>query len=131
MIPAANLSKDKKRLLALYAGLSEGGRESLFAFAEFLRQREDKRPQPPAAPAIEPTEIPRPAGESVVAAIKRLSRSYHMLDRSKILTETSSLMTAHLMHGRGAESVIDELETLFADAHRQQFGERANGGSGR
>lgn len=57
--------------------------------------------------------IPRPEEESVVAAIKRLSESYHMLERSALLTETSSLMTAHVMHGRTADEVIDDLEALF------------------
>ena len=34
--------------------------------------------------------------------------------RKELLTESSSLMSAHIMHGRAASAVIDELEALFA-----------------
>lgn len=53
-----------------------------------------------------------------MGAIRRLSESYSMIDKSLLLTETSSLMTAHLMHGRDASDVIDELEVLFAEKHK-------------
>ena len=36
-----------------------------------------------------------------------------MLDRSKMLNETSSLMTQHVLNGRAATEVIDELEIMF------------------
>jgi hypothetical protein len=36
-----------------------------------------------------------------------------MIDRAKILHETSGLMTQHLVHGKAARDVIDELEGLF------------------
>jgi predicted DNA-binding protein (UPF0251 family) len=36
-----------------------------------------------------------------------------MVDRAKILHETSSCMTAHLVHGKPAAQVIDELEAMF------------------
>jgi hypothetical protein len=73
----------------------------------------------------EPDTITRPAQETVVGAIKRLSLSYHMLDRRRMLDETSSLMAAHVLNGRPARDVIDELEALFArhyDAYRDRFG---------
>ncbi|AKH20200.1 hypothetical protein [Sedimenticola thiotaurini] len=114
LLPTQNLSDEKRKLLKLYSALSEQDKLSLLAFAEFLLQRsvpdaeENKPTQLP-----EPKPIPRPEGESVVGAIKRLSESYHMLERSALLTETSSLMTAHVMHGRSAAEVIDELEALF------------------
>ena len=63
---------------------------------------------------LEPERIPRPKEESVVGAIKRLSHSYFMLDRSAMLNDTSSLMGAHVLQGRPASEVIDELEALFA-----------------
>ena len=115
-----NLSKDQRRLLKLFNALEQPERASLLAFAEFLGQRdsvagnEDKSDIP-----AEPLQIPRPEGESVVGAIKRLSSSFHMLDRSVLLTETSSLMTAHLVHGRSASDVIDELERLFTKQYEQ------------
>lgn len=60
-----------------------------------------------------PADIPRPESESVVAAIRRLSQTFPMLDKEALLHETSALMTAHLMQGRGAVEVIDELEIVF------------------
>jgi hypothetical protein len=44
--------------------------------------------------------MPRPSQESVVAAIKRLSKTYEMLDRGPMLNETSALMSAHVLQGR-------------------------------
>jgi hypothetical protein len=63
----------------------------------------------------------RPAEESVVAAIKRLRRTYPMLDGGSLLNETSALMAAHVLQGRPAAEVIDALEALFSarfDAYR-------------
>jgi hypothetical protein len=129
MLPVNNgvLPPDKRKLLNLYDQLGEADRHALFAFVEFLAQRQgtaeaqDGKGQEPVG---KPIEIPRPAEETVIGAIKRLSRSYHMIDRSAILTETSSLMTAHLVHGRETDRVIDELETLFFKAYSEQFGEQ-------
>ena len=48
-----------------------------------------------------------------------------MLDRSRMLNETSSLMTQHVIHGRAAGEVIDELEQLFRrhyERFREEFG---------
>ncbi len=114
-----NLPVEQRRLLQLFKGLAAEDRASLLAFAEFLGQRgvAEDNPDLPA----EPIPIPRPEEESVVSAIKRLSSSYHMLDRSELLTQTSSLMTAHLIHGRAAIEVIDELEELFANHYRKHL----------
>ncbi len=46
-----------------------------------------------------------------------------MLDKDKILTETSSLMTQHVVQGRDVVEVIDELELVFErhyDAFREE-----------
>jgi hypothetical protein len=102
-----------RRLVRLFRALAPSDREALIAFAEFLASRAQGQSRG-EAPAAEPEPIPRPAEESVVAAIKRLSRSYHMLDRTALLTETSALMAAHVLNGREAQAVIDELEALFA-----------------
>jgi hypothetical protein len=37
-----------------------------------------------------------------------------MLDRRRLLNLTSSRMTQHILHGRPAVEVIDELEQVFA-----------------
>lgn len=108
----------ERELVELFRRLPPTGQESLFAFAEFLvvRSGADEGPAP------EPKAIPRPEKESVVGAIKRLSESYHMLDRSKMLHETSALMAQHVMQGREAVAVIDELEIVFRRHYERQFG---------
>ena len=95
--------------------LGDDAREQLLAFAEFLLQRGTTTGP---AEAIEPQPIPRPDQETVVAAIRRLSATYSMLDRKALLNETSSLMSAHVLQGRPAVEVIDELEALFEARYR-------------
>lgn len=108
LIPESG-QKPQKRLLEIFGRLPEAERKSLLDFAEFLAGRCE-----PAAPvSLEPAQIPRPKEESVVAAIKRLRETYHMLDHSSMLHEASGLMAQHVMSGRPAEEVIDELEALF------------------
>lgn len=111
-------SADERRLLKLFKGLAPSDRETLLAFAAFLAQRPGSGAGEPAP--REPLPLPRPATETVVGAIKRLSRTYEMLDRGPLLNETSGLMSAHVLQGRPAAEVIDELEALFA-RHYQAY----------
>ncbi len=124
---AENVTKtDEKRLRDILKRLPEAQARTLLEFAEFL----DARTVQPAAgsglavaepPAVlAPGDIPRPPQESVVKAIKRLAVTYPMLDRSKMLNETSTLMTQHVIQGRDATEVIDELEVLFR-SHYEKF----------
>ncbi len=49
-----------------------------------------------------------------------------MLKKNAMLDETASLMSEHILKGRSAESVIDELERLFKkryDEFCQQSGD--------
>ncbi len=85
----------------------DAGREMLLEYAEFLAQR---RPRPVERT---PQEIPRPEKETVVAAIRRLTETFPMLDRAQLLSETSGLLAQHIVHGREAREVIDELELMF------------------
>jgi hypothetical protein len=100
--------KTERRLLDLVAQLPEAKAQALLEFAEFLVSRHGDTLETTA-----PLDIPRPDKETVVKAIKRLSATYPMLDRAKMLNETSVLVTQHVMHGRNAVEVIDELEILF------------------
>jgi hypothetical protein len=99
----------EKRLLAIVRELSEADAGSVVAFAEFLQQRSDAAPR--EIPLLQLIE--RPAQESVVKAVKRLAATYPMVDRAKMLNETSVLVSQHVMQGRDAVEVIDELEILF------------------
>ena len=116
-----NTDSDAKRLQQCYDALADDERRTLLDFAEFLVSRSE--PQDNVVD-ITPRHIPRPEDESVIAAIKRLSDVYHMLDRSKMLHETSGLMAQHVLQGRDAVEVIDELETLFQSFYEKQFGEQ-------
>lgn len=108
-------SAQERRLLRIYRTLESESQETLLAFAEFLAQRNDARPSAAERVAVaEPVPEPRPAQETVIAAIKRLRRSYPMLDGGTMLQETSQLMAAHVLQGREAAAVVDELEALFA-----------------
>ncbi len=104
------------QLLKLFRELSEGDRKTLLDLGEFLLSREVAEDSDEIAA---PTHIARPASESVVAAIKRLSESYSMLDKSTVLNETSSLMAQHIMQGRSAPDVIDELERVFREKYEK------------
>lgn len=110
----------EKRLAEILRRLPAEHRILLVEFAEFLASRAG----PPAEVVPEPTPIPRPDEESVVKAIKRLMATYHMLDRGKLLHETAHYMTQHVVHGRPAVEVIEELEKMF-DGHYRSLKDRA------
>jgi hypothetical protein len=109
----------KRRLIKCLAQLSAADRDTLLAFADFLVQRTHSEPSPKSQ-FCAPVLLPRPSQETVIGALKRLSQTYPMLERNTLLNDTSSLMSAHVIQGRSAESVIDELETLFAQ-HYQTY----------
>jgi hypothetical protein len=104
------MTAEERRLLRAFRALPDTQRHGLMDYAEFLVERVSPLEQ---AMPLAPLEIPRPEKESVVKAIKRLRQTYPMIDRAKILHETSALMTQHLVHGKAAAEVIDELEGLF------------------
>lgn len=108
--PPGRANGEERRLLRFFRALAPADRDTLLAFAAFLAARAPEADPGPRAPQT----LPRPPQESVVAAIRRLSQTYPMLERSALLGEASSLMSAHLLQGRAAADVIDELEALFA-----------------
>lgn len=85
----------------------------------------DRPPAPTLESAPEPTPQPRPERESVIAAIRRLTLTYPMLDRGPMLHQTAALMSAHVLHGRSAAAVIDELEALFLRQYQDARARRA------
>ncbi len=110
-------SSDDRKLLKIFHRLSPQDKESLQAYSEFLLARAATVSK--EEPLVEPEIIPRPDEESVISAIKRLTQSYPMVDKSTMLNETSALMTQHVMQGREASSIIDELESLFTDGYQR------------
>jgi hypothetical protein len=122
----------KDALIQLLERLPPADLVTVTRFAEFLLQRPADAPaavpaagveMPAPADIPEPETIERPAGEKVVAAVRRLSKSYYMLDKKQMLGVTSDLVTQHLLQGRDAVEVIDELELLFAQHYRKLKGE--------
>ena len=113
MLTQTGRGGSERQLAKLYRSLGPEDQDTLLAFGEFLALRGTANSQEAQGP-LEPEQIERPRDESVVGAIKRLSRSYYMLDRGAMLNDTSSPMGAHVLQGRPVGAVIDELEALFA-----------------
>jgi hypothetical protein len=104
----------EEQLLALLRRLPQEQVEQLIEYAEFLLERHGSAEESlPTGELPSPEDIPRPPQESVIQAIKRLTASYPMLERRALLDETSMLMTQHILGGRAAVEIIDELELLF------------------
>jgi hypothetical protein len=106
--PGQNLNADERGLLKSFRALDAGDRDTLIKFAEFLASHKSD-PQPLGLPK----PIPRPQKESVVAAIRRLSDTYCMLDKDAMLHEVSAMMAEHVLQGKPAADVIDVLEQTF------------------
>ncbi len=113
------MTKAEKKLLAIFNDLDKNDCNSLLSYAEFLLEKAKKEGRFIEASIDEPVIIPRPSEERVVAAIKRLSATFPMLKKDTMLNETASLMTQHLVQGRAAVEVIDELEILFQNRYKE------------
>lgn len=111
--PKIPLPPDQQRLLTLFRQLAAPDQHNLLAYAEFLLSRTAQDAHPAVDEVPPPLVIPRPESESVVAAMRRLAETFPMLDKDALLHEASGLMTAHVMQGRPAADVIDELEVIF------------------
>ena len=105
------MNKTESKLLNIFSDLDKDDQNSVMSFAEFLLEKEKQDGR--LVVFDQPIVTPRPKEERVVAAIKRLSNSYPMLKKNSMLNETAALMSDHILKGREAEDVIDELETLF------------------
>ena len=108
------MNKGEKQLLNLYRDLPQAAQSNLLDFAAFLADRYPPQTQT----ALEPVDIPRPSEESVIAAVKRLSATYPMLNKETMLHETSALVAQHLVQGRDVIEVIDELEEIFLQRYQ-------------
>lgn len=108
------MTSDEKRLLQAFGRLGDEQQERLIAFAEFLVAG-----APGERGGAGPVPLPRPAEESVTLAIRRLVRTYPMLDRRRLLGDASRFLAQHALDGRPAGPVIDELEAVFAAHYRR------------
>jgi hypothetical protein len=115
-------NNDETRLLAVFRALAASDRHALQAYAEFLAVRSGAIGTESAEEPLQPA--PGPQDESVVMAIRRLTRSYPMLDRRKLIGQTSQLMAEHALQGRAAAEVITELEVVFEAHYRKTILQR-------
>jgi hypothetical protein len=118
--------KEEGKLLELFGQLTSEQQDKLIAFAEFLTVGAQEGPA-----ATEPVAIPRPAAETVTMAIRRLVRSYPMLDRRRLMGEASQLLAQHALQGRSSAAVIDDLEALFSQQFEQHKSEGERRGTPR
>ena len=114
---------EERQLRAVLGALTDAEVTSVLDFAQYLRDRRSTAPNPSA----EIVEIPRPEDESVIAAIRRLTKTYPMLDRSTVFNEASSLMTRHVVQGESREETIDRLEALFQSRYISLQAKSASG----
>ena len=108
------VENNRKKLRALLDSLSDTQINSLLDFASYLTAGSTGEQEPEV---MGPVEISRPENESVIEAIKRMKSTYPMLDPQAMLPQTADLLSQHVMQGRAAEQVIDDLESLFKSAY--------------
>ena len=108
------MKRDAKALADLFNTLDKDRQQSLFDYAEFL-QTKGGNVQDIGAPV----EVPRAENETVVGAIKRLKQTYPMIDSMEVFAVASNLMADHMVKGRDAEEVINEIEALFEDTYKK------------
>ena len=111
-----NLSSDQTLLLKHFNNLPVIDQKSLLSFAEFLSMKLESASDSPKINQT-PELLPRPVDESIPKAIKRLSLSYPMLQDTELLHQCSALMSEHILKGRAAPNIIDELELLFRQTY--------------
>ncbi len=110
---------EAKKLAELFVKLTDEDQKSLMDFALFLKQKSKEQQKDFPLPELEA----RAPDESVIAAIKRLKRSYYMLNMDTLIDETSSYMTQYMVQGRDINEVIDDLEASFNKHYEQQKAE--------
>lgn len=117
------MTVNQEKLLKLIQALPESDCLAAIQFVEFLADKAAKSKFTDSdnaesenlfvAEIQKPLDIVRPESESVVAAIKRLSSTYPMLDKATLLDQASNYMSQHILQGRSSVDVIDDLENLF------------------
>ena len=108
-------SSASKTLLEIFETLDDERQTTLLQFAEFLQSKGNLVNQE----IPDPLEIPRPESETVVGAIKRLKETYPMIESMTVFSSASALMTDHMVKGRDAMEVIDEMEALFEEHYQK------------
>ncbi|MBF0195618.1 MAG: Crp/Fnr family transcriptional regulator [Magnetococcales bacterium] len=108
------ITKDKERadLLAAFRHLNPANKLTLIQFAKFLQSQQTEGEKPISQ---EPLDLPKPADESAVKALKRLKRSYPMIDADMSLLDDASRLLMEKITGTPDQEVIEKLEALFVE----------------
>lgn len=120
-----SVNDTEQNLLALFRKLTEQDAQALLRFAAFLANEPSTTAIDSGGTAEAPTDaaipqpelLERPENERVADALKRLSASYPMLDKKHLLGKASELVAQHVMFGKPANIVIDEIEIIFEQAY--------------
>ena len=130
------MTDQQQALLDFYQDLSAQDQYSLLRYAEFLATGaiisepvgssalpvDDNAVSaveslPSRAIIPKPEKIKAPAEERVVEALKRMSATYPMLEKNKLLNKASELVAQHIMFSKPAVIVIKDIEAMFAEAY--------------
>lgn len=109
--------QQRKKLLDYYSEFNAAQRQSLLDYAGYLHQSSPEK----TAPLPEPLTIAPARGETVVGAMQRLSESYSMVNKDHILHELSALMAQHMLQGRAADEVIQDIEKVFKRQYQRML----------
>jgi len=104
--------------LKIFRTLDKKDKQLIIRFAKFLHLEKSTQHESKTS-VTAPVKIPRPRIESVVSAIKRLRKTYPMLEADVLMNEAAEQMTAHLVKGKKAADAIDELEVIFYHKYQE------------
>ncbi|MEO5378781.1 MAG: hypothetical protein H7832_13515 [Magnetococcus sp. DMHC-6] len=111
------LMKDaaKERLLAVWRQLSVEDRHAVEQFAHFLLQKENA---PRIPDVLEPVQIEPSEGETAIKALKRLKKTYPMIEADTALLDgASGIILKRVMGMEDAEAII-LLEKMFQECYQ-------------
>lgn len=100
------------KLTDIFDTLDDERKASLIDYAEYLQSKGGLVTREIG----DPLDIPRPDSETVVGAVKRLKKTYPMIESMTVFSAASSLMTEHMVNGRDVIEVIDDMEKLFEES---------------
>ena len=118
LVPKKTKQPGRSARLALIAETAEQLPDeallSLTDFAEFLAV---KYPPAEGRAELEIVPIERPETETVIAAIRRLAKTYPMLDKEILFQQTSQAMSDHVLKEISQIDSIDRLEAVFREEY--------------
>jgi hypothetical protein len=112
------ITKDKERaeLLAVFRNLNKANKFTLTQFAKFLQSQQTDGEEPVSQ---EPLDLPKPEDETAVKALKRLKKSYPMIDADMSLLDDASRLLMEKITGTPDPEVIVKLEALFVERFKR------------